>query len=867
MVSAAVGTAFIWEDKNSTADLNEEHLKQMRRYCSGTAGYAVWCNMRRILAVRFLSNDTTRYETLADIAVERIFAQGASLSEVHEAEATNLALFKLLFGKERFTQFSQLLDKIAIDEATFERVAIPLIDLEAKEQFITGSRQSLDHLRLAALSLIRKSLEEHSRLTDEEKALQQEWENERVAFIDRLGYERIRQPVYEAIQQLTPRLGEMTAQEIYQVKKVLEQAVGTKKFSVALASSFEHWLERAIHTNSALLVLRFLATEHFKIANAYHIWSERQSDKEDVKPEIFAEQVAYVFFIQLLLVRVLEDKHVFRPRLASDGGFDDWRGYVQRHFQELEGIGILNQNYFSLLALKAGHYYLHFFQQAVFDWFTPDDFLLVETLEFLCRYNFQQVASDIIGFTYEEYIDRNARNRKGHFLTRDEVVDYMLDLLEYRGPQVLERRIFDPACGSGSFLVHAAARYRQALVTSLCNQHGLPASEEALNANSALRQELARRYLNDLSTFFFGMELNPFACYLAEMNLLIQGLDDLFVLQQAGEAHPIERFHIYNTDSLDMPREVLDSTDVTGEHGAVLIQARLSERLADEAYALKARLDSYTPGFFYIISNPPYVSSKQEEFDVGRYRNAEFYKAILGGDTNLYLLFLRLGLYYLADYGQMVFIIPLTIFGDKSASAARKLLKTPPFHPAAAVRFYRGDILFPGVDQAVGIVRVNRSVPVESIVVSGGNTVQEVQAAQSMMRLGDVIDAVPHNHIWQGNWLVAQSQESLQVWRYVKGISENLTGQLGSLLDEAFDRKQGDINATYVNPLRLGPGKGSFARGDVALYKGEDVKAFAPLPTSPSDWAKPLDEGDNVQESSIRTCFSDTRTSQTNRWQ
>ena len=118
-----------------------------------------------------------------------------------------------------------------------------------------------------------------------------------------------------------------------------------------------------------------------------------------------------------------------------------------------------------------------------------------------------------------------------------------------------------------------------------------------LNANSVLRQELARRYLNDLSTFFFGMELNPFACYLAEMNLLIQGLDDLFVLQQAGEAHPIERFHIYNTDSLDMPREVLDSTDVTGEHGAVLIQARLSERLADEAYALKARLDSYTPGF------------------------------------------------------------------------------------------------------------------------------------------------------------------------------------------------------------------------------------------------------------------------------
>jgi hypothetical protein len=284
---------------------------------------------------------------------------------------------------------------------------------------------------------------------------------------------------------------------------------------------------------------------------------------------------------------------------------------------------------------------------------------------------------------------------------------------------------------------------------------------------------------------------------------------------------------------------VLDSTDVTGA-GTVLIQDRLSERLADEAYPLKARLGDYAPGFFYIISNPPYVSSKQEEFDVSRYRNAEFYKAILAGDTNLYLLFLRLGLYYLADYGQMIFIMPLTIFGDKSASAARKLLKTPPFSPAVLVRFYRGDILFPGVDQAVGIVRVNRSISVDTTVISGGYTVQEARAAQFGMVPADVIDAVPQNHIWQGNWLVIQSQESLDVWRHAKRVSENLERQLGALLDETFERKQGDVNATYVNPLRLGSSNGSFANGDVALYKGEDVKAFAPLPISPSDWARPL---------------------------
>jgi hypothetical protein len=58
IVSGSVGTAFIWEDKNSSLDLETEHLLQMRRYSIGTAGYAVWCNMRRILAVRFSQSES-----------------------------------------------------------------------------------------------------------------------------------------------------------------------------------------------------------------------------------------------------------------------------------------------------------------------------------------------------------------------------------------------------------------------------------------------------------------------------------------------------------------------------------------------------------------------------------------------------------------------------------------------------------------------------------------------------------------------------------------------------------------------------------------------------------------------------------------
>lgn len=868
-VKGSIGIAFIWEDKNSTHDLDEKKdLAQMRRYCMGTAGYAVWCNMRHLLAVRFSPGNTLKHEILADVSIEHLFGVKSVLPEFWETQATNLALFHLLFSKKRFTQFSELIAKIAMKEQDFENKDTGATSLEhsqAIHNFITGSRESLNHLRLAALSQVREALDRRDRMKKAEIDLRNEWMLARDTFIRKInfsgkdGLDVISQRVADEIARLTARLGEVEQSEIRRMKeivgKVVVETLGIQKLPVPVQLNLDIWLERALRINSALLSLHFEASDPFRIAEAYRVWSERQNDKEDVKPDIFAEQVAYVFFVRLLLVRVLEDKHILQPRIASDGGFLDWSNYVQQHFKELNGVGILNENFCNILARKAGHYYLHFFQQAIFDWFNPDDFLLVETLEFLCRYNFQHVTSDIVGFTYEQYIEITARKRKGHFLTRQDVVEYMLDLLEYTGPQIIGRSIFDPACGSGSFLVHAARRYRRALVAYYCNLHNV--SEEELSSHKQRRLDLAHHYLEDLTKLFYGMELNPFACYLAEMNMLIQGLDDLSVLQQAGDIEPIERFHIYNTDSLDLPREVLDSNEVNGTSQEILVPDRLSDRLTDEAHPIKARLDEHTQGFFYIISNPPYVSSRQEEMDVNRFRSAAFYRAILSGDTNLYLLFLRLGLYYLSDYGQMIYIVPLTVFGDRSAYAARRLLKTPPFSPDIVTRFYRGDILFPGVDQAVGIIRVRHSVPTTSITVSGGNTIQEVRATQFRTDLANVIEAVPQNGSWQGNWLIANSQVSLDIWRHVKHVSAELTIHLGNVLDITFDRKQGDVNATFLNPLRIGVNSGSFYNGDVAIYKGEDIHPFAPLPISPSDWARtlPADNQKRLKSETIRVSY------------
>jgi hypothetical protein len=842
-VRGSIAIAFIVEDKNSSQEFDaDEHLQQMERYCLGTAGYAVWCNMRRLLAIRFVPDTPLAYETLVDVSVEGLCGPQPMLPAEMSIQKANLALFQLLFSKHRFTQFRTLAAKIALSEQEFASTAISLETRHAITSFIDGSRQTLNHLKLAALARIREAHAYDRRMQEQERILKQEWEEAAQELKRKVNYEVITTPLLAALAPLTPRLGQVSSSEIYQVRDTLEKILNEttgKSRTPTLLPIVENWLERALSINSALLSRHFVATEPARIIRAYAVWSEKQSDQKDRKPEVFAEQVAYVFFVRLLLVRVLEDKHIVRPRLASNGGFAEWSRYVARHFTELDGVGILNEHLYGLLSRKASHFYLHFFQQAVFDWFRPDDFFLVESLEFLCRYNFQHITSDIIGFTYEAYIDRNARDRKGHFLTGHEIVEYMLDLAEYTGPQIIGRRLLDPACGSGSFLVHAARRYRQALVTFFCTTYHLPETEASLQADPALRKAFATRYIQALTTCFFGLELNPFACYLAEMNLLIQALDDLFVLQQAGEAQPIERFHIYPTDSLDMPREIADHAGLDNNIRNITVPDHLSSRLADEAYPIKAKLDAYREGFFYVVSNPPYVSSKQEEIDTRRLRSSAFYQTVLCGDTNLYLLFLRLGLYYLAEYGKMIYIVPLTVFGDRSASAARKLLTTPPFSLAAAVRFYRGDVLFPGVDQAVAILLVNRRQPDDTIVISGGRSVQEARATRRVASGEQVVNAVPQDPLWQGSWLVAPSQGCFEVWQHVRAASGAVSRNLGSLLDETFERKQGDLNATHLNPFRLGAAHGSFSAGSIAIYKGEAIAPFAPVPATPSDWARP----------------------------
>src|SRR5260370_8618370 len=152
---------------------------------------------------------------------------------------------------------------------------------------------------------------------------------------------------------------------------------------------------------------------------------------------------------------------------------------------------------------------------------------------------------DILGRVYNEgYIANKERSTKGQFYTPPQVVDYMLDSLGIptftdisygykKCIDCLEKTVGGLSCGSGSFLTAAAARKGHILQRLVTDHEVSPAYA-----------------LQILTNTFLGFDLNPFACYLAEMNLLMQCLPFL-IAEQGQLCRSVERFHISCSDILN----------------------------------------------------------------------------------------------------------------------------------------------------------------------------------------------------------------------------------------------------------------------------------------------------------------------------
>ena len=459
------------------------------------------------------------------------------------SDAVTAGLFSLyqLFQKEAFAAPERLERELALDLEPWQLQALPVGTGSGHEAVLVEALQSLvaelqsDARRVLTGHLDRYDafLEKSQRLTDEatEPAAQQlEALRMRAQSALENGTARVlglEGADVEALSLMLSRV-EQDPRAFPHPRAVLEAALAiinnargrkypTKKpwsdlGEVALLrDSLQAFSDLAFAWHQRQAALRQSFRDSLGVHNDYEIWAGLVRETmlggltEEQRRDEFALQAAYVIFIRLLLIRVCEDKGIFPNRFLTDGGLKHWqeesrvicasrratptsRCWTWRTRTPRTSTGTSSRARVVQL--------VHAQQEPFFA-------VAVSTQPFrLRRGQFGHRRHRL-----QNLCEPPEKKKKGQYYTPPEVVGYILDEVGYRsGPGIIGggKRLIDPACGSGTFLVTAAKR----LVAAYQK-----AENDPVTILARVRENL------------YGFDLNPFACYLAEVNLLIQVLD------------------------------------------------------------------------------------------------------------------------------------------------------------------------------------------------------------------------------------------------------------------------------------------------------------------------------------------------------
>ena len=688
------GTCFIVEDKSTslslTLDLSDpnSHLSQLRGYMRGVR-LGLLINGKQLKAWRF--DDPEHPQRLIDLDIPMAIQEWNQGGTSTLSEATNQALHDLfdLFRKEIFTSLQRLEADLALDEEAWQRQAMPLgngsgnepVLVEALQSLVLELQRNARRFLTSHLSRYADYQDKANRLTDDAvETANQEIQRLRERVLSSLNQVQtlvdLSTEDRAAIEAIFLRLEQnarayISSKELFaEILSILTQAFQRKHANqpkppkapstleggyTLLNDALKPYVEKVFTWHQRQATLRQTYQLDIRLHDDYTVWTALVQETmlgglaEAQRQDEFALQAAYVVFIRLLLIRVCEDKGVFPHRFVSDGGVKRWQENIKWYWQFATG-----NPYNPLMDMaynNAQNIYAHFFTgRELFNWFLLDQQQLVMTLHQLSRFNFAGVDSDIVGTVYSTYVNRKEKKEKGQYYTPPEIVNYILDEVGYRtGVGIIgaNKRLIDPACGSGSFLVAAAKRLVETYKGN-ANQIDDPAS-------------VLDRVQNNL----YGFDLNPFACYLSEVNLLIQVLDLVKLAHDKGQRPQIQRFHIYNVDALARP---------TGTYRSLMFNTLIAEE-SDQVDQIKSRSPNtpYESGFAFVVANPPYGASLSDE-----YKNILRidYVDVFYGQPDSYVFFLKLGIELLGTGGKLGFITPNTyLMGTNTAVLRRALLE------------------------------------------------------------------------------------------------------------------------------------------------------------------------------------------------
>ncbi|MBU1262710.1 N-6 DNA methylase [bacterium] len=351
----------------------------------------------------------------------------------------------------------------------------------------------------------------------------------------------------------------------------------------------------------------------------------------------FFYRVAYFAMTRILLARTWEDIG-FIDQSLYNGGFDKWYKNFDQQIQRVLRYAF---------GLAAEKYHWLFNVDNNYSWFEPSHQSLIDVLYELSNFNLSRLNQDVLGAIYEEYIERVDKKNKGQYYTPREIVNLIWDRVGYNRPEAFfyhkegrrqGRLIFDPATGSGGFLVEAARRIRE---------------ESGVNFNDFSNLfETYRAILYGL----FGTEISIFPYYITEVNLLIQLtplLKQTIRLKKGLKENTPLGVVCCDALSLHQPHTLFEEGETPKMDDLHNILSLDRQKMVVAKKIKKDLLGKFS----YCCANPPYIGEKgHKELFRDTIRRFPYWKNYYQGKMDYLYFFIILGLEKLHEWGYLGFI-------------------------------------------------------------------------------------------------------------------------------------------------------------------------------------------------------------------
>jgi hypothetical protein len=393
-------------------------------------------------------------------------------------------------------------------------------------------------------------------------------------------------------------------------------------------------------------------------------------------------ETTYSYVIQFILYKVLIDNNY--KKLKND--YETFREWVKKALQAQKYDGIIKdikkiaeyiyKNVYEPFRQKQEDINKRLMEQLKQTPTLDDIAPWLDIIMFIDRYNFADLRNELFGFVYENYLKELYHDEnKGQYFTDPAVVNFMLQELGYTKEALSKTggkniSIIDPSCGAGTFLYSAVLAIKESF-------------DDGTAASSKKIEELVNNNI-------FGLDIEEFPLFLAEMNILMQLLPivvntkysnvindkiKLFITEDSIAEFLDTPINISGDNAKDTNKGLFDDFDKSSAPPYMRSREDIMEMFNSLEEDLSGRRR-----FDYVIGNPPYIGynqctnvsfakkikDKSDPFTMGNVYGVNLNtvpnrRKPYPPKPNLYAFFIALGLGLLKDNGKICYIIPQTI--------------------------------------------------------------------------------------------------------------------------------------------------------------------------------------------------------------